>query len=277
MTPPSESESTWCLIMNSKDLIELAANPNFISGIYNYCDRWCERCPFTSRCLVYASEKEDDENDPASRDINNAAFWQRLTSIFEQTREMIAAWAAENGVDLDAPEAQAAKEEHDRDMEDAHNHELTVAAENYAAQVHDWFDEEFGMEISDDSGKSATVAGETEEDIQEASEVIHWYQFQIAAKTVRGLMSVEDEDDEDDIDENTSRDSDGSIKVALIGMDRSISAWRLMQLAVPDKAQSIVPLILTLETLRHNTERIFPQARDFIRPGFDEVSDTLIQ
>ncbi len=30
---------------------------NFIPGIYNYCDRWCERCPFTDRCMNYAMEK----------------------------------------------------------------------------------------------------------------------------------------------------------------------------------------------------------------------------
>src|SRR5204863_4417350 len=131
--------------MNSKDLIELAGNQNFISGIYNYCDRWCERCPFTSRCLVYASEKEDEENDPESRDINNAAFWQKLTSIFEQTKEMIATWAAENGIDLNADEAKAAKEEHDRELEDARNHELSVAAEEYAWQVRKWFQDEFDL------------------------------------------------------------------------------------------------------------------------------------
>jgi len=28
----------------------------FIPGVYNYCDRWCERCPFASRCRVYAME-----------------------------------------------------------------------------------------------------------------------------------------------------------------------------------------------------------------------------
>src|SRR6266550_5370152 len=116
--------------MHKKDLIELAGNPNFISGIYNYCDRWCERCPFTSRCLVYASEKEDEENDPESRDINNAAFWQKLTSIFEQTREMITDWAKENGVDLEALDTEAAMKEHDRELKDAKTHDLTVAAEN---------------------------------------------------------------------------------------------------------------------------------------------------
>lgn len=261
--------------MNTKDLIELAGNPNFISGIYNYCDRWCERCPFTSRCLVYASEKEDEENEPESRDINNAAFWQKLTSIFEQTREMIAAWAEENGVDLEAEEARAARDEHDRDMEDARNHELTIAAEDYAVKVRKWFEEEFGMEVSDDSGERPAETSENQESIQDASEVIHWYQFQIAAKTVRGLMSRDDEDEEEE--DSLSRHSDGSIKVALIAMDRSISAWRIMQLALPDKAETIVPLILALESLRLNTEKAFPRARDFIRPGFDEVSDALIQ
>ena len=28
----------------------------FIPGVFNYCDRWCERCPFSSRCRVYAIE-----------------------------------------------------------------------------------------------------------------------------------------------------------------------------------------------------------------------------
>ena len=87
--------------MRTKDLIDLADNSAFISGIYNYCDRWCERCPFTSRCLVYAMENEETD-DPASSDIRSAEFWQKLGSIFQQAREMITAWAEENGMDLSA-------------------------------------------------------------------------------------------------------------------------------------------------------------------------------
>jgi len=58
--------------------------------------------------------------------------------------------------------------------------------------------------------------------------------------------------------------------VALIGIDRSIAAWRMMQLSLPDRVESIVPLILQLDRLRRRLERSFPQARDFVRPGFDE-------
>ena len=59
--------------------------------------------------------------------------------------------------------------------------------------------------------------------------------------------------------------------MALIGIDRSVAAWRLMQIALPEREESIVPLILQLERLRQWLEKVFPDARDFVRPGFDEV------
>lgn len=55
-----------------------AEDSRFIEGIYNYCDRWCERCPFASRCLNYAQlQMMEDERgfDPTERDVENAAFW----------------------------------------------------------------------------------------------------------------------------------------------------------------------------------------------------------
>src|SRR5947207_11798105 len=88
--------------MRRRTLTDLANNPDLISGIYNYCDRWCERCPLTSRCLVYATEQEDEDS-PVSRDVRNEAFWRKLGTIFEETREMIVQWAKETGYDLTAP------------------------------------------------------------------------------------------------------------------------------------------------------------------------------
>src|SRR5437773_11989406 len=96
--------------MRRSELRELVRNGEFISGIYNYCDRWCERCPFTARCLVYATEKEDEDDDPESRDIRNDKFWQKLAAIFQETRELIEQWAEEAGVDLSAIDPEAAGE-----------------------------------------------------------------------------------------------------------------------------------------------------------------------
>jgi len=126
---------------------------------------------------------------------------------------------------------------------------LTKAGKKYANAASDWFREfDQTVEVSDS---------------EDAREVIQWYQYQIAVKTMRALSGRNEELDED------PQDSDGSAKVALIGIDRSIAAWRMMQLSLPDRVESIVPLMLQLERLRQRLEKSFPQARYFIRPGFD--------
>ena len=243
--------------MRRRTLTELANNPDLISGIYNYCDRWCERCPLTSRCLVYATEQEDDDL-PESRDIRNEAFWRKLGSIFLETREMIVEWAKEAGIDLAANgEEDEARSHRKRHLID--NHPLAKSGKKYANAASDWFREfDQTIEVSDS------------ERLEDAREVIQWYQYQIAVKTIRALSGRREEEDPECAD--FPKDSDGSAKVALIGIDRSIAAWRLMQLSLPELAASIVPLILQLERLRLRLEKGFPQARGFIRPGFDEIS-----
>ena len=38
----------------------MQVDEGFILGIYNYCDRWCETCRFTSRCRVFADQAEHE-------------------------------------------------------------------------------------------------------------------------------------------------------------------------------------------------------------------------
>ena len=239
--------------MRRRTLTELANNPDLISGVYNYCDRWCERCPLTSRCLVYATEQEDNDS-PQSRDIINEAFWRKLTAIFQETRELIVVWAEEAGVELNGTKDED-DSRHKRKRQLVDNHPLTKAGKKYANSATDWFREfDQAIELSD---------------VEDAREVIQWYQYQIAVKTMRALSGRKEELEEDPEIAGFPKDSDGSAKVALIGIDRSIAAWRMMQLSLPDRVESIVPLMLQLERLRQRVEKSFPQARDFIRPGFD--------
>ena len=82
--------------------------------------------------------------------------------------------------------------------------------------------------------------------------------------------------DEDEYASNEeSRDSDGSVKAALIAIDRSCSAWKLISELRGENSDSIGKLLLDLEKLRLGAEEEFPRARDFIRPGFDETFDML--
>ncbi len=83
-------------------------NQTFIPGIYNYCDRWCERCTFTSRCRNYegTSKLTSDQ-----LDINNKAFWENIASNFTEAIQLLHKAAEKHGFDLTTPLTE--KEEED--------------------------------------------------------------------------------------------------------------------------------------------------------------------
>jgi hypothetical protein len=267
--------------MKTDDLLELAGDPRFIEGIYNYCDRWCERCAFTARCLLYAQEQADD-NDPEANDINNEAFWENLKSIFEQTREMVTEMAREQGIDLDSIDLQQAGVRERRLHERIDSHELSRAAEQYARMVNQFFDSEYPKIEQTFVAKEGDLPlvdfdlQEKLERVDDAISILRWYQFQIAVKIMRGLMR-DDEDGNDYVSEGIQqKDSDGSIKVGLIGMDRSIAAWGRLKEEFPAQADTILPLLVHLEQLRRAAEHEFPGARTFVRPGFDESGGSFV-
>ena len=254
--------------MRRSNLTELASNPDLISGIYNYCDRWCERCPLTTRCLVYATEQVNHHESPQSQDIRNEAFWRKLSSVLSETQQLITEWANEAGIDLShVPDENPTTRKRRRQLVD--NHPLARAGKKYANAASDWF-REFDQNIVLSDQRATEAEREQAEQFEDAREVIQWYQYQIAVKIIRALSCRSDGWEEDPDMADYPRDSDGSAKVALIGIDRSIAGWRLVQLALPERAHSIVPLILQLERLRQRVEKSFPEAREFIRPGFDE-------
>lgn len=241
--------------------------PKFIDGIFNYCDRWCERCPLTARCRLYAMEQQDN-GDPAARDMNNAKFWKKLEAQFAQSIQMLKQMAAERGIDLDDPKLRARA----RKMRSTtRNKRLIADATKYAKDVSAWFkrhettfeQKSAGLEVRARlriRGRNPVVAAL---EIRDAVDVIHWYQFQIAVKLTRastrhGLEA-----------EFGSKDKDGSAKVALIGMDRSIAAWAELSKHFAERANEILEFLLALDQQRQTTERMFPQARKFYRPGLD--------
>jgi hypothetical protein len=252
-------------------LKELAQDPRFIPGIHNYCDRWCERCSLTSRCLVYAVEQQEDAEDPASRDIRNEAFWKRLESRLAEATEILQELMEKHGLTLDVAEEQGDDNRTRRGSEDAADHPHARAAAVYANVVDEWFEaadtrfRERGMALESQLKMGlATVDPQAEaRRLGDAVEVVRWYQHQIAVKLMRAIGSAPEED------ELESGDTDGSAKVALIGIDRSITAWAEILRQLPEEEDRILPMLGTLSHLRGEVERTFPGARRFVRPGFD--------
>ncbi|MDD2634256.1 MAG: hypothetical protein PHW82_02015 [Bacteroidales bacterium] len=68
-------------------------NDNIISGIHNYCDRWCERCRFIKQCRVGLAELERLERDS---NIDDTVFFEELSSIIMETLELLNKKAADD-------------------------------------------------------------------------------------------------------------------------------------------------------------------------------------
>jgi hypothetical protein len=243
--------------MRKRTSRELFTDPRFITGIDSYCDRWCERCPLTARCVVFAMEYNTKAI--TNRDTENSVFWQTLTANSAATDRLIGRWAKEHNIDLTLSEFAMVVDD-DPTFGDELAHPLAAAAEEYAFTVDSWIQKE-----RPHPGRSEQRAPD---EICTALQVVDWYHFFIVAKIVRGLLSREDEAD---YEWQSGKDSDGSIKIALLAIDRSLSAWHTLQLLRADWADSIWPFLLRLFRLRLNAELEFPDARAFRRPGFDDI------
>ena len=261
--------------MDKEYIKKLAENPNFIPGIYNYCDRWCERCPFTCRCMNFALSEEQFA-DPETRDIKNKAFWEKLSEIFQLTLEMLKETAQEQGIDLDSLDLQQAADEHETIRNSAKNHECPCAAKAYGKMVNNWFDsaKELFEEKADNLGLQVRLElpdsdpAEEADNLKDSVDIIRWYQHFIYVKLIRAVQGKKLKETSEDFEE-FPKDSDGSAKVALIAIDRSIAAWGQMREHFPQRRDDILDVLVHLDRLRRKTEAVFPDARTFVRPGFD--------
>lgn len=249
--------------MDKDDLVKLAESGRFIPGIYNYCDRWCERCTVTSRCLTFAVTNELCA-DRDSLDIQNAAFWHHLAESLQMAADLLRQRAGELGVDLGSVTCEGLAEEEKR-REEARNHECSLLAKRYAEMVEEWFD----SGITEGENASRLGSGVS---LQEALEVIRWYQHQIYIKLLRAIRS--DSENQTEIVDDIPGDSSVQAKVALIGMDRSIAAWGVIRKHLRDPDDGILDLMVHLDRLRMAVESVFPHAQLVVRPGFEEIDLT---
>ncbi|HEY5463447.1 MAG TPA: hypothetical protein VIJ95_09330 [Hanamia sp.] len=249
----------------------------FIPGIHNYCDRWCERCYFTSRCRVYVKLNESDTE---ANDINNKKFWDKLSSGMADTIRMIYEDAAKHGIDLDK-EIKANEEEYQKNQEkteiklkeselDQYNNQYMLLAREWLKK-HEHFDE-----IRDDALQKAELGLGTEEEIMnhlqtinECLEVINWYLFLISVKFKRAL-SGKFEDDGWEEENGFQKDSDGSAKIALIATKRTFDAWYQLFELLPKEQENLIPMLSILQKIQKKGDEEFPNAKNFVRPGFDE-------
>lgn len=250
----------------------------FIPGIYNYCDRWCERCAFTSRCRNYESTGKLSTE---QTDIDNKVFWETVSNNFQNAIALLHKIAEEQGIDLNnIPPEETAKYEEDRlrIKSAAKKHILSILCKEYRELVMPFLEERLNSNLISKTKeltsqlhlgiKTETEVVHTMAALGDYAEIIRWYLFFIDAKLQRALHgSMEDAEDND----GYPKDSDGSAKVAIIAVERSIAAWSGIYERMPEEEDIMLSVLSLLSRIRNEAMKTFPAAMLFKRPGFDDI------
>lgn len=246
----------------------------FVGGIYNYCDRWCERCAMTARCYVFWQERRAEaRHRAAGRDPHDwAVVLEDLKEQFAQGIQLLRESAKKHGIDLDnLPEAEFPRP-------DPSDHPLHQRAEAYAHAAHAFLAElrQRVMEEHRALEQRAVVVGPEQAaggytNLLDAYEVLSWYHRLIPAKIHRALSSLLEAQEEDGEEGRALQRNDalGSAKVAYESAAKSLSA--LQHVYDWDRAleDQVLPLLADLQWMRKQIETTFSGFQQFKRPGLD--------
>jgi len=264
---------------NDEDLFLLQQlAPGNIVGVHNYCDGWCDRCGFASRCVVNVSR-------PVARGPNRVGddpLLDHLKDRFDQVRTLVArrsTFSVEEVLNnLPEPtaedEARYRREEGRREQRRKHD-PILREAQSYTVLAHAWFETESdGMRAHADALVHRAEVEDVEDiSLDELARIVDAIQilrndcFLIAVKLHRAIDGFEEERGARWSDP-IQNDYNGSAKLALTCIDRSEGAWRTIDQWYPSCGGARA-LADQLAVLRTAVEQRLPLARAFLRPGFD--------
>jgi hypothetical protein len=235
----------------------IAERIDFISA---YCDSWCDRCAFTDRCSAFACQAaaamcgdfaeglelavgtpqpvDGEEREPTAGERLMAEMFEHQPSAEEMAKIHREEDARRARVDAAA---------------------LTAMARDYMRRATSWLD----RRRDDLTGRVDPVA-------REALDIVGWDAYLVGAKLHRALSGRDRSRHGDDWsdDHPVQNDWNGSAKVALISLQRSEAAWRVIADATADTETAA--LADAVGALHRTASDEFPNAMSFVRPGFDE-------
>lgn len=250
--------------------------PELISGIYNFCDSWCQRCLFTSRCRSFQLQAEQPPQNSISTE---ESLIQQLTEALNLTKqyvEKIRQTSTPTGFPSapDALEQEALQKRSDTSGELASKHPVAELANHYMRLSGDWLKEE--LNLLEQAGRQqieqVNLGFHTQEEalvllnsLKDAWEMIRWYRTLIPVKTVSALRAATDST----MDQHMYTYHLGKAKLVLVSIDRSLLAWQTILTHYPEKTDDLLDLLALLIRLRREMEVALPEARAFQRPGLD--------
>ncbi len=243
-----------------------APTPRFVSGVYNYCDRWCERCPFSTRCVIAAMHVRLEEARARGEDLSGVDV--PVEDAGAERDGVARPWLDEalNRPPSPAEEREFEERQAERDRI-ASADPLVIRSREYS---------QFADRIA--RVLLADLEGHADPVVLTALDTIAWHALAIGPKTWRAvtgalddLLDADEDDDEKDEEDEAQRDANGSAKIARLMVTESREAWAvLMQVGRATANGLPVKMVERLERLDQDLARRFPRAMAFVRPGFDE-------
>ena len=273
--------------MRLKRFIMSEEKKSHIPGIYNYCDRWCERCKFTSQCLLFTNESKI-----TTHQLLNNGELPDLNDIFDAEDEK------ENDDNLpfedfddddefefgndeededpflnDIPEFDDKEYEEERKQRDetVKQNVLVILGDEYFRKAHSL------LEILEEKYKLHSIIKDKEENqlilnFYENYQVVEWFHMFIFVKIRRALSGKwrYDKEADEEMKEFEAYDMNGTAKIALIAVEDSIKALNKLFDTNSEFKNEISALLVIAGKLLNEMEIAFPDCRKFVRPGIDE-------
>jgi hypothetical protein len=240
-------------------ILARASDPNLIPGIYNYCNRRCERCAFTSRCFHYLETCR-----AISVECESLSLGQVVARSLEGSLDLLQIVGRRLGVDLiDRPDDVRAGDAAPAGEVPMDGHErgpladpLIRIAREYASTT--WPIVRALQPILQARGDAVLL---------EAMATLEAFSAGISAKVFRAVWTMTGDDVAPDRVQN---EANGAAKIARLMIGEARQAWRTLM--EPGQASSDglpARLVKLLDRLDEGLKSRFPRAMDFVRPGFD--------
>ncbi len=236
-----------------KRISDISEGADLIPGIYNYCDRWCERCTMAKHCSIYYLEQSDTKSELSLKNSTD-----RISDIFSITMEMMQDISSELGIDFN--------DIADFKIPEHIPNKTEKIAIKYGKEVMLWLSNQNKF-FNNYCENILLIDEELALKIGDQLEIISWYSSVIGAKIHRAMsnLSLDFEESKSDIE-----DKRGSAKVAIVSIEKSMDAFKFILNNIEEQEIDSLKFLAMLSKIKRHINELFPTAVDFVRPGFDD-------
>jgi hypothetical protein len=241
-------------------------NKSYIARIYNYCDRWCEKCKYTAHCLLFTNESKIVTQQilkPGETLDIEKIFNMDFDKYQDELQDEMLDRASENG-----EEQENINEEDDVEI---NKHPISKLADQFFLGSHlliKRMDERYNFYALSNKRRFDPHFNSVFEEF----EIFVWFHSLITAKIKRAISGKIEmlKDDDEDMISIREYDMNGSAKISIIVLEKTIKALNKLFNEMPEFKDDISSLQVIAGELLNMTEKEFPGYNSFIRPGFDE-------